>query len=327
MKHSLINLLAFFVPMVTQYSFAGDVPPSPIAWPAGSEEIIAKAASIKKDAQRLNMTMRTQGGTAGIAFGKCMNELADVLVGTEIEPRLLDAEGLDLNAKIALWALDRKRRPEAYARIAEFHVNAPETNEALARFYRHGKPGPDVSPGPGAMPRFIHPHRVAKEDAVEANRWIFEYFYFAPPTGREFVEITARYVLGRALGEIGNKKSLVLLKYDLESQIEAFPDALPGQGCGAMIGGEVVVVLAFGTPEAFKITASLLHHAGIRKYIKGRLGNYITTPHGYITLDERRKLDDCRKLADMDWHIYAEKELASWIKAVPIIPPVPAPKR
>ncbi|MCX6740855.1 MAG: hypothetical protein NTY61_00430 [Candidatus Parcubacteria bacterium] len=325
MKKTTQALLTFFVLSATRHSLAGDLPPSGIAWPAGSQEIIARAISIKKSAQRLNMTMRTQNGSAGISFVKCMDDLADALVGTEIEPKLLDAEGRDLNAKIALLALDRKRRPEAYSQIADFHVNAPETYEALSRFYRRGKPGPDVLPG--AMPRLLHPHRVSKEDAVEANRWIFEYFYFAPPTGREFVEITARYELGRALGEIGNEKSLVLLRFDLEAQTEAFPNALPGQGCGAMIGGESVVVLAFGTPEAFKITASLLFHAGVRKHIKTRLDSYLSTPPGYITLDERRKLDIYRNLADMDWHTHSEKELASWIKAVPIIPPAAVQKR
>ena len=210
MKRNPLRILAALVPLISPLASADGDSHTAISWPEGAEPPIEKAISIKKDAQKQDMTMRTKNGTAGIAFAKCMEDLLVVLADTKIEPMLLDAEGRDLKAKIALWVLDRQRRPAEYARIAELHVNAPEGREALARFYRRGKPGPDNLPRP--LPRFLNPHRVGKEDAVESNRWILEYFYFAPPTGREFVENTARYVLGRALGEIGNEKSLNFLR-------------------------------------------------------------------------------------------------------------------
>ena len=317
MKQYSLKFFAALLPMLSSFAVAAESPIT-IPWPVGTEALIDKAIAIKKEAQKQNMTMRTKGGVAGLEFAKCMGDLAVALADTKIEPKLLEAEGSDLKAKIALWALDRKRRPDEYARFAERHVNAPElTQEGLERFYGRKR---EATP----YPRFLNPHPVSKENAVEANRWIIEYLYFAPPTGREFQENPGRYVLGRALGEIRNEKSLVFLKFDLETQIEAFPDALPGQGGGESIGGDVVEVLDLRTTEAFKITASLLHHAGVKMRIRNLIEFLSSTHAEYINIEWRDKLDDYKKLANQEWQTDTEKELASWIKA---IPPMAPPER
>ena len=134
------------------------------------------------------------------------------------------------------------------------------------------------------------------------------------------MEFPGRNVLGAALRNIRNEKSLVLLKFDLETQIEAFP----GIGNVARIGGDAAKLLDFGTTEAFKITASLLHHAGVRKRIQEKLA-YLSRPHypeQYSLL--KQQVDDYKKLANQEWQKDAEKELASWIKA---IPPMAPPER
>ncbi|MES2659262.1 MAG: hypothetical protein V4689_11645 [Verrucomicrobiota bacterium] len=312
-KWNPFSLLATLVLILSTFAPAAEILP----WPTGAEALVDKAISIKQKAQKQNMTMRTKGGVAGIEFAKCIDDLAVALTDAKIEPKLLEAEGSDVKAKIALWALDRKRRADEYGRFAERHVNAPEGKETLERFY-----GRRVGEG-APYPRFLNPQPVSKEKAVEANRWIIEYLYFAPPTGREFVEHPGRYVLGEALGEIRNEKSLVFLKFDLEIQIEAFPDALPGQG-GGSIGGSAVQVLDFRTVEAFKITASLIHHPGVRTRVQEEF-SYLSRPHypeQYSLL--KLRVDDYKKLADLEWQTDAEKELASWIKA---IPPMAPPER
>ncbi|MEO5714338.1 MAG: hypothetical protein ABIT37_12700 [Luteolibacter sp.] len=313
MKH-VIKLFTAVFHILTSFTESADGAPVTIPWPAGTEALIEKAITIKKEAQKQNMTMRTQGGVSGIEFAKCIDDLAVALADTKIEPKLLEAEGSDLKAKIALWAHDRKRRLDEYAQFAERYVNAPDLSpEGLERFYGRKREGTPY-------PRFLNPHPVSKENAVEANRWIIEYLYFAPPTGSEFDENPGRYVLGEALVEIRNGKSLVFLKFDLETQIEAFPDALPEQG-GGSIGGSAAQVFDFRTVEAFKITASLLHHPGVRKCVREVIA-YLSRPHypeQYSSL--KQKIDDYTMLANQEWQTDAEKKLASWIKAIPPIAP------
>jgi hypothetical protein len=314
MKHHSLKLFAALLPLLAPFTVVAEESAVAIPWPAGAEVLINKAIAIKEKAQKQNMTMRTKGGIAGIEFATCMDGLAAALADTKIEPKLLEAEGSDLKAKIALWALDRKRRPVVYAAFAERHVNAPEDKEALERFY-----GRRVGQG-SPYPRMLHPHPVSKEMAVEANRLIIEYLYFAPPTGSEFVEIPGRAALGAALCNIRNEKSLVLLKSDLWTQIEAFPEALLEQSNGS-IGGSAIKIFHFRTVEAFKITASLLHHPVVRKRLQEEFA-YLSGPHyseQYSMLKQR--IDDYKKLANQEWQTDAEKELASWIKAIPPIAP------
>ena len=106
-----------------------------------------------------------------------MEDLAATLADAKIEPKLLEAEGRDLKAKIALWALDRKHRPDEYARFAERHVNAPEGEEGLERFYGY-------KPVKTPYPRFLNPHPVSKENAVDAKRWIIRISLFCSANGK-----------------------------------------------------------------------------------------------------------------------------------------------
>lgn len=299
--------------------------PPPVAWPAGAEAVIDKAIAIKKDAQKQNMTMRTEGGVAGIAFGKEMDRLAEILEGKGLEPALREAEGHDLKSKIALWTLDRKQRPAEYARLAELHVNAPVDKASLARFLRRGKPGSDQVAPRNRRPK-VGPWEVAPEDAVEANRWILEYHYFAPPTGKEFAHGPARGVLAQGLAAIGSEKSLELMEYDIRTQIEAFPDAYGlDEQLGWPIALDIKSMLDFRTVRAFEITASLLHHPGVRRHLNNLFTVLSKPMPEYGRVQWRDKLEDYRKLADREWKTDAEKELASWIKAIPPMPPAPQP--
>lgn len=128
--------------------------------------------------------------------------------------------------------------------------------------------------------------------------------------------------MGSALRRIRDERSLVMLKYDLETQIEAFPDVKPGDHRWGKIGGDACRVLDFGCPRAFSIVASLIHHAGVREHVR-RLVSFLSTPHAeYVIGPWRGRLDDYKRLANMEWQTDAEKELAAWIKAIPpLLPP------
>lgn len=333
MKFNHLILLPLFFQLQALPTLASEIPSSAIKWPLGSEAIIDKAIAIKVETQKQTVTMRSKGGTAGHAFVKCMDELAAILSETTgIGSKLKEEEGRDLKVKIALWSLDRKTRPEEYARLEHLHVSPNPVGKAAAQRNAElnrpkvldGVHPSSMSPkGRPPLPHVAHPPAVADEDAVEANRWIIEYLYFAPPTGEnEWGGGISRYILSSALSKICDERTLVMLKFDLETQIEAFPDTKPGDGLWTWVGGDVKQVLDFRTPRAFSITASLMHHAGVRKHVRNFI-TFLSSEHAeYVIAPWRGKLDDYKNLANMEWKTDAEKELASWIKAIPpIMPP------
>lgn len=332
MKTKLIfTLLALGLAFVAP-SFAAEVPPSKVDWPLGAEAVIDRAISIKVEAQKKSMLMLERGWTPGHSFAKAMDELVVVLDTTpEIGAILEKEEGNDLKAKIALWALDRRARSEEYARIEHIHITNNPVGEAAEKRRIEALPRPKAplfnvpfADAPKTPPRFTPPPEVAEDDAVERNRLMMEYFYFAPPRGPGRWNCGfSRDRFGEALGKIRNEKSLVMLKFDLETQTRAFPDIKPRDPGAGYIGGEVREVLGFGTVKAFRIAASLANHPVIRAHLDLHMQAY----QGWIyEADHARKkeeLDSMKGLAELEWQTDEEKELAGWIKAIPPIPDRP----
>lgn len=315
---------------------AAEIPPTTIKWPTGAESLVDRAIEIKEKAQKQNIQMFSEGGEHGHAFVKRLDELAQSLAGDSlILGQLKENEGSDLKAKIALWSLDRKARFEEYARLEHCHVSdnpigkaaADRKNAVLLKVEielrrARGEDGngaflsPDGQPLRRPQPQVHVPPMVADDDAVEGNRWILEYLYFAPPTGKREWQMPNRWPLIIALTEIRNEKSLVMLKFDLEVQIEAFPGANKRE-----VGSDAKYILDFRTPRAFAIVTSTIHHDGVRQNVSDFL-SYLSNIHHEDTGDIwYPKLQDFRKLANMEWPTAAEKELASWMKQIPSFPP------
>jgi hypothetical protein len=306
-------------------ALAIDVPPSKLAWHPGAEAIIDKAIAIKVEAQKKSMLMETEGWSAGHSFAKAMDELAAALGKTpEMRATLEKEEGNDLRAKIALWALDRQARAEEYARIEHVHITDNSLGAAAEKRRVDALRPPTSLPGVTIVKtpsRFKPPPPVADEDAVEQNRLMIEYFYFAPPRGPGRWNIGSfRFRFGEALGKIRNQNSLVMLKFDLENQAQAFPDIKPKDPGAGYIGAEIREVLNFGSISAFRIVASLANHPVMRAHLDLHMQAY----QGWIYDAEharlKAELEAMKRLAEMEWQTDAEKELAGWIKAIPPIP-------
>ena len=327
--NQIFTILAIGIALVA-FSHAAEVPPSRVDWPPGAEAIIDKAIAIKLDAQKKSIRMESDGWAAGHSFGKCMDELAVALAKSpELGASLEKEEGNDLKAKIALWALDRQARAEEYARIDYRHFTHNAVGEAAERRRVEGLPQPKQppflqAPQPKTNSRIKCPPPVDAEDAVEQNRLMMEYLYFAPPTaGSRWFLRPSRLPFSDALARIRNEKSLLMFRFDLENQIQAFPDLKARDPNAALIGGEILDVLNFGTIEAFRIVASVAHNDAVRAQLQGRLGAY----QGWIYDAKRARLkaelEAMKRLAELEWQTDAEKELAGWIKAIPPIPEKP----
>ncbi len=317
-------------------TIAAEIPPTSIEWPTGAEALIDKAIGIKEMAQKQEMHMFSEGGEHGHAFAKCLEELAQILSEKPLNlEQLKEKEGSDLKAKIALWSLDRKVRSEEYARLEHRHVSdnpigkvAAERKDAvllkaaIERRRARGEDGngvflsPDGQPLRRPQPQVSCAPMVADDDAVEGNRWVLEYLYFAPPTGkREWEGSTNRYLLIMALARVRNEKSLVMLEFDLKVQIEA------SKAEKDEVGPDAKCILDFGTPRAFSIVASMIHHDGVRRNVRDLI-SYLSRIHPEdVQNPYYSKLHDYSRLANMEWKTDAEKELASWMKATPSFPP------
>ena len=99
-------------------------------------------------------------------------------------------------------------------------------------------------------------------------------------------------------------------------QVTAFPKADKGK-----VGLDAKYILDFCTPRAFTIVASKLHHEGVRKYVSEFIGSLSNIHPSAIHDPWYPRLEDFRRLANMEWQTDAEKELASWMKKIPSFPP------
>jgi hypothetical protein len=172
--------------------FAAEFPPTAIEWPIGAEELIDKAIGIKVEAQKRNELMFSEEGVSGHAFAKCLDELARILSESSLSlDQLKEKEGEDLKAKIAIWAIDRKARPERYARLEHLHVSDNPIGKVVIERERESKRKAaeggavqghggfhnppltsDGQPIRRPRPKIDPPPMVSDRDDIEDNRWI-----------------------------------------------------------------------------------------------------------------------------------------------------------
>lgn len=216
-------------------------------WPEGALERIEALLTIKKEAMRIPR-MRSIEGEFGRRAEAVMDQITPLVSDPDFLMSLRNIETRDIRAKIALWAVDRKRRPEEYARFARWYVNSP--NPLGDKYQNPFLPKSNVSkPKDGTEPLdewteyFYRPHReevrpdylpkrepwsyrprswgkarpnpVDEGDMSEANRWIMEYCYFVPPAGLAFGTDIYRPQLAYALLKTpSSEKSLIVFLED-----------------------------------------------------------------------------------------------------------------
>lgn len=296
---------------------------SPVAWPSGVEAKIDEAIAIKKSALKAMPTMRSPHGRAAAEFGRCMDTIAAGLAGKEeLKPALVAAEGSDLKASIALWALDRKMRPQEYNRIAAAYVDFRyDQPEALAG----GVPAPGDPPPPEPphnRPRISRPPLTIKEeDRKEELRWVLEYSFFAPPAGFGFDMETWGETVADGLRRIGNEKSMQIMTTDLRMQAEFRPGEKDDQGIIG-VGSGFLGVRDYRTPAAFSALASLWKYPVMCYYAKLSFKRSHST--GIDSLYDSMRRDeqkaDCEAwdaLARREWKTDDERALAAYIRSLP----------
>ncbi len=237
----------------------------PLDWPEAAEIKIEEILKIKTEAMHFP-SMRSENGVLGRRSQALMNELGAIINDPELISKIEANEGGDIKAKIALWAYDRKKRPDEYARFAKYYVNEPSRDEA-ADYYRriHLKskrkygddpfsPAPkdaDFIPRPGTW----IPNPVDDEDQKEEFRLILEYHYFIPPTGKQFDGDYYRGQISTALKNVGNySKSLITWITDAKLAIEAVGNSqlteFPRGNSTA-----IVILTSIDSPESFAALA------------------------------------------------------------------------
>lgn len=197
-------------------------------WPEPVEVKIGEILKIKEEAMAFP-SMRSEDGIIGKRTEKLIDELGKLITEASLILQLEEREGEDIKAKIALWAVDQKKRPEEYKRFAKYYVNKPSWDEAAEYFSRvpmrqpvdpfavPKKPG-DYVPRPGAW----SPNLVDEEDQKEKFRLILEYCFFVPPTGIRFDNDLYRINMISALLALDHhEKSLVVMASDAEMALFA----------------------------------------------------------------------------------------------------------
>jgi hypothetical protein len=293
----------------------------PLAWPETIDKKIEEILRIKKEAMHFP-SMRSENGVLGRRSQALMDELGAMITDPELISKLQANEGRDIKAKIALWASDRKERPDEYARFAKYYVNEPEGDEVIAYFWR--KPqgfvtDPDPFAGPerpeNSVPRpgTWSPNPVDDEDQKEEFRLILEYHYFVPPTGKQF---DRDYYLGQistALQNIGNySKSLIVWITDARLAIKAAGDSqlteFPKGNSTAF-----VILTSIDSPESFSALALFwkngLSKGIITKCFERKFG-VVNTADSNPDLKEYNSWIGLAKLASLS---VDEREFAKWL--------------
>jgi hypothetical protein len=343
-RKQLISILMFSCLFVATIQANADSGSGVIEWSKPMEAKFHQILSIKEEAMKLPM-MRSQDGTLGKKAEAVMDQIAEEITDPSMASKLRDNEGTDIRAKIALWAVDRKARPDEYKRFAKYYVNSPTNHkDAVEYFYRlhekdtasqfdldGNKEKPDYYvPRPGAW----EPNPVDKEDQIEANRLVIEYCYFMPPCGESFDRDYSSGHISNALQHVGNySKSLIVWKVDGDIALQAIAHnekmEFPPRSASSF-----VALSQIATPESFIALSdfwrSIPSREVVRKSFERNWGEtYISEPFslGKFTA-MKKKYDAWMALAKQSWEKPAEQEFAKWLLTQPPpkqpAPPLPA---
>lgn len=301
------------------------------------EAKITEILKVKEEAMQFS-SMRSKDGVLGKRTESLMNELGEMIIDPELIRKLQMREGEDMSAKIALWSVDRKNRPDEYNRFSKYYVNKPMDDELIEYFSR---PLLKQDPDPFAEPResssYIprpgtwYPNPVDEEDQVEKNRLIMEYCYFMPPTGEAFDHDIWRGQLSKALcGMAGFEKTFIVWKVDLKMTLDAPPtDAERTRGAVGNVYGSIQPFVDIASRDSLKVLAGHWDDTRARKAMEWQLLQS-WWPLKPQPLDESRyeeakkRYDAWQALAREKWETPHEKSFAEWLLAQPA-PPIPPP--
>ena len=312
-------------------AFAGPIPclaqPSlnSLSLPKEVEQEISKIVKIKTSAMSFP-SMRSVNGELGKQAEVSMDRLGAMLTDEALIQQIRAHETGDIRAKIALWAVDRKVRPEEYRRFPKFYVNKPPDDEAGEYFYRphrkeaHNPNAPKYEPN-HYIPRAGAwlPNEIDKEDRVEENRLIMEYHFFIPPTGQQFDRDWYRGFIADGLCSLNEtSKSLVVMIKDAEISIasKVSNEEIPPSDRNE--AAPLSVMARTATEDSFRALSEFWKNERERKTIQFIYLRLWPT-HRMVgdSPDAERKYDIWQELAKRDWVKPAEKEFATWLKTVP----------
>lgn len=311
--HRLLHALPFILTCL----IASAQETHPVAWPPGVEAKIDEAVFLQKETMKKKSNLRLPDDSAKEGFGRCMDAIAIAVAGKGLEFSLQKAEGTDLKAKIALWALDRKQRPEVYQRILETYTGHNPSGAGRVP-NSSGLPLPSASQP--LRPRITSPPSVKPEDRTADMRLVLEYSYFAPPAPIGFGNDYWRSNLADALRRIGDDKSLGLLVADLRTQVELRPDE-PGTRANIGVGEGLEAVCSYRNEQAFRGLAELWSSPAMRGLIQKRM-LWIRHPSSPGTFygdaqEPKKDADAWEALAQKEWQTDNEKALAAFLKTLP----------
>lgn len=235
----------------------------------------------------------------------------------KIEGGLPSREGVNLETKIALWAVDKKRRPELYKRVLDQYLNdhlSPPPSDPFAPKSDQEVKAPEPVEVIGA--KGLEAPKISPADLKEELRLPLEYAYFIPPKQRPFSASGRKKHIAGALAQIGSNKSIILLRTNviLADDVARLPD---DQWRAERDDSEIPALIDFGTAAAFDCLADVWQKDGNRDKIKSAFttlfqGDTIGAGH-----DRRMKLQtDWRVLSQSSYEGAARRNFANWLNAI-----------
>ncbi len=295
----------------------------PLDWPEAVDSKFEEILNTKKAAMNFP-SMRSENGVLGKRIETLMGELGRMIADSALIRRIEAREGQDIKAKIALWAVDLRNRPEDYKRFAKYYVNRPIGKANVIEYFNRNPQGVPSEPDPFAGPDMPEnsvprpgtwsPNPIDKADQCDKFRLILEYHFFMPPTGQSFDQDYYRGSISRSLKDINNiEKSLIIWITDAQlaveaiklSQLESFP-----------IGNATSIVSLSDIPSAasYSTLAGLwqfqISKDVISKYFEKKFGGMMTPDSNQPDLV---KYNRWKELAQRPTEIPSEQRFSSWI--------------
>lgn len=309
-----------------------------IEWPPVVAAKIESVLALKQQAMDEAKMMRSKGGQAGKDMDTMLFELAVLLKKENLEEEVWKSSESDIREKIALWALDKDKRPAEYRRFPSLYViyaplqgltrdqfiaQLPGKEEVLGLMYDAAAERPVV---------FFHP--LLPEDVAEKYRLVIEYCLFVPPSGSTIYSENP-IPLVQALVDIGNPKSRVLYEANLAMARKANIARRKSYGKDPNLssfhnGEELSGFLSYPDEGTYRFLASQWGYKefedAIKKGFFRRLGGYYLTKDVKMHEEREAFLKGWQDLARQKWEGESEKSFAAWIltqKVPPLLPTLP----
>jgi hypothetical protein len=308
--------------------------------PTGLSQLIQEAFEVRREAIRfkemryhdMEIEEEKRSGALGKKFRSIMDRIAEFPMDVRFIAKANELQDTDIQYKMVVWALDRKRRPGEYARFSKWYLNDPLFSEDRIEHYLRGNPDANSSKKSREEImeiRVIHPNPVSPQDKIEENRPIFEFSCYAPPDGQQFEDISARSILMQALSSMGkHEKSFVVWKSDLDMVLEIpIEEGEDAAGVNANTRHAISAIMHIETKEAFSVLGAKWPQDRARQAMELLFKNSWLPLHSNfdeVTYAKAKKhYDAWMALASAEWKTPGEKGFAEWLKqqAPPKAPP------